>query len=109
SRHGLKAPTDPHHTACSETPKWARLVSNQRPLACEAVAPQARMGVVGHIWMCADARGYARMCALTRTRTALVPVSLSGSGPNRLLSSPRATQRAMLAFGGDVDRPRLGW
>jgi len=47
---------------------WARLVSNQRPLACEAVAPQARIGVIQRLWMCADVCGYGH-------RTALVPVA----------------------------------
>ena len=43
--------------------QWARLVSNQRPLACEAVVPQARMSVVlriGYAWMCVDVRGSMR-------------------------------------------------
>ena len=42
--------------------RWARLVSNQRPLACEAVSPQARMGVVRRL----DVRGCAAMCADVR-------------------------------------------
>ena len=32
-----------------------------------------------------------------------------GSGPTGFRSSPRATQRAIPPFGGDVDRPRLRW
>ena len=59
---------------------WARLVSNQRPLACEAVVLQALMGVVPRTWMCADVRRYARMCALSGTRTALVPNSNGAGG-----------------------------
>ncbi len=46
--------------ATPEVSKWARLVSNQRPLACEAMAPQARMGVArrdGCAWMYVDVRG----------------------------------------------------
>ena len=49
--------------------KWARLVSNQRPLACEAVVPQARTGVLLRSG-CASMRADV---ALTGTRTALVP------------------------------------
>jgi hypothetical protein len=53
----------------AECDRWARLVSNLRPLACEAVVPQARMGVNRPV----DACRCAGMYADTGTRTRLVP------------------------------------
>ena len=45
---------------------WARLVSDQRPLACEAVIPQARIGVDFRPRMPADVRGCRRTWAPER-------------------------------------------
>jgi len=79
------------------------LVSNQRPLACEAMVPQARMGVL-------RAPGCARICVDVRANG-----HQNGSGARYGCPADQPPLAVPLRegvippFGGDVDRHRLPW